>query len=787
MRTRWRKIRSDLTRRRSRSVLATLSLAVGVFAVGTIYLATSDVERSFKRDFDASNPPSVVMSIEPFEPDLIERVVAQEAVGEAEGRRRLVVRAQSDGAEWVNFELVAMPDYESNRVARINPDEGDWPPAPDTIVFERASLAELGVDVGDQIRLQAPGLEPITIAVSGSAHDFWEVSPTFGGFPRGYVAMETMELLSGSPLLNTIFLRAAEDPLDRDQALEVSALVRDDVIEPAGLAVERSEIRNPDEHRVQNGLDGMLVALRLLSVFILALACVLIVNTMSALLTEQRRQLGIMKAVGATSGQLTFLYLGYALVLELAALAIAFPLSIVAGRAMAGFFATLMNFNLQRLGIPWSTLAVEAGVAIIAPTLAVIWSVRRAAGKTVRETISDYGLTSGTGAHSIPGMRFLRIPSRLALRNTFRNRARLALTLSTVALTGALLVGLLSTDRALRRVADQVAGYTDYDVELLMTEPVALDDVGPLAGEGAGVSNVEGWFRRDAFRIRPDGTENENIFLIGLPPDSASIKPTLTGGRWLEPGDEFAVVINADFLREEEDLSIGSEVELDIEGQRRSWTIVGSITTQLVGEMAYVPINTLATLIERPGQVNLVAVNLESGQDAGLASDDLERTLLDAGVPLGSVQTNADIRGQTQSLFVLLVWTLLVVAALLGVVAVVGVTGTMTLGVMERTREIGVLRAVGASSRAIRRGLLTEGLMLGFMGWLLGALLGVPVAWLLGRAIGNAFLFTPLPFAFSWLSVGIWLVATLLIGGLGATRPARAASRLTIREILSYD
>lgn len=78
----------------------------------------------------------------------------------------------------------------------------------------------------------------------------------------------------------------------------------------------------------------MVIALQLLSVFILLLACVLIVNTMSALLTEQRQQLGVMKAVGATSRQLSVLYRSYRLVLGVIAMLLAFPLSLLAGRAM---------------------------------------------------------------------------------------------------------------------------------------------------------------------------------------------------------------------------------------------------------------------------------------------------------------------------------------------------------------------------------------------------------------------------------------------------------------------
>ena len=784
---RWKKLRADLFRRRSRTVLAVLSLIVGIFAIGTIHLATSDVGRSFDRNFEAINPPSAVITVNAFEPALVEAVRDHHAVGQVEGRQRLQVRVRAGDGEWTNFMLVAMPDFADNQVSLIEPEDGIWPPVDGALVIERAAARELGVQPGDWLEAQVPGQPPIELEVRGTAHDFWEVPPTFGGAPRGYVTMPTIARFSGSELLNALYLRAAERPLEREQAIAVAAMVRDDVIEPAGLAVERSEIRDPSVHQIQNALDGMTTGLRLLAVFILILASVLVVNTMSALLAEQRRQIGVMKAVGATSRQIAILYTVYTMALGLIALGVAIPASILAGRAMANFFATMLNSSVAPLGVPAATLAVEAGVAIAAPALAVAWTVWRASRQTVRETISDYGLATGANPALAAGLRHAATPTRLAVRNTFRNRARLLLTLGTVGLTGALLIGLLSTDLALRQVADEVAGYSDYDVELLLTEPVDVTASGSVAAARSGVESVEGWLLRDAFRIRPDGTENENIFLVSLPPDSASIQPTLTGGRWLEPGDEFAVVVNEDFLREESDLEIGDEVILDIEGQRRGWTIVGAVTTQLMGPYAYVPVEPLTTLIDARGQANLLAVNLAPGVNAEAAADDLERALLDAGIPLGGVQTNADIRAGTQSLFDLLIWTLLVVAGLLGIVAVVGVTGTLTLGVLERTREIGVLRTVGATSRAIQRGLLIEGLTLAALGWLAGALLGLPMAWLLGQAIGRAFIYKPLPVTFSWLAVGIWLVVTLVIAVIGATRPARAASRLTIQEILAYE
>src|SRR5690606_12443953 len=131
--------------------------------------------------------------------------------------------------------------------------------------------------------------------------------------------------------------------------------------------------------------------------------------------------------------------------------------------------------DLLPLGMPWSTLALVSVVAVVIPSVAVLWAVAGASKRTVRESISDYGLASGSTGGLAARVRVLRTPWRLGLRNTFRNRARLALTVTTLALTGALFIGLLSTDRALGRIGDQIAGYTDYDLELAFTEPVAID------------------------------------------------------------------------------------------------------------------------------------------------------------------------------------------------------------------------------------------------------------------------------------------------------------------------
>jgi putative ABC transport system permease protein len=155
--------------------------------------------------------------------------------------------------------------------------------------------------------------------------------------------------------------------------------------------------------------------------------------------------------------------------------------------------------------------------------------------------------------------------------------------------------------------------------------------------------------------------------------------------------------------------------------------------------------------------------------------------------PCPSSAPSCRFKGAVDGLFAIVVGLLLVVGGVLAVVAVVGVAGTMTLGVFEQTREIGVLRTLGASTWAVRRLLLVQGMAVAALGGFLGVLLAIPVSMLLNSAISTNLISADLPDSFSWLGVAIWLGIVIAIGALGATSPSRVASRLTVRDTLAYE
>jgi putative ABC transport system permease protein len=126
-------------------------------------------------------------------------------------------------------------------------------------------------------------------------------------------------------------------------------------------------------------------------------------------------------------------------------------------------------------------------------------------------------------------------------------------------------------------------------------------------------------------------------------------------------------------------------------------------------------------------------------------------------------------------------------AILLAVVGAIGLMGTMSLNVLERTREIGVMRAIGASDGAILKIVIVEGVLIGLMSWLLGTMLALPLSRLLSDSVGVSIFQTPLSYTFSLGGVELWLGLVVILAALASFWPARNASRVTVRDVLAYE
>ncbi len=129
----------------------------------------------------------------------------------------------------------------------------------------------------------------------------------------------------------------------------------------------------------------------------------------------------------------------------------------------------------------------------------------------------------------------------------------------------------------------------------------------------------------------------------------------------------------------------------------------------------------------------------------------------------------------------------MVMAFLLATVGSLGLVGTMSINVLERRREIGVLRAIGASTRSVLRIFVIEGVLIGVLSWAGALLLSQPLSRILSRIVGMTFAKLPLSYVFDLRAPLLWLIVVIAVSALASLAPARNAADLTVRETLTYE
>ncbi len=519
----------------------------------------------------------------------------------------------------------------------------------------------------------------------------------------------------------------------------------------------------------------------------------LVFNTLQALLTQQVRQIGIMKAIGGRVSQIMGVYYAMVLLYGLVALVIAVPLGALAGHAMTAYMAGFINFDIASAEIPPQVLALEIAVGLVVPALAAIYPILSGVRTSAAKAMSDYGLSSvefGQGRldRLLERVRGLSRPMLLSLRNTFRRKGRLALTLTTLVLGGAIFIAVFSVRASLLTTLDSWFDLIDYDVYVTFNRGYRIDQLEREALEVPGVTKAEAWRFTSARRKRPDSTEGETMGIRAPKMDSDLIVPTLVEGRWLLPEDENAIVLNTFMLKDEPDIKLGDEVELTIEGEDSKWRVVG-IMKGMPFPMGYVNFDYFGRLVGGVGRAGVVFVQSE-GHDAAY-QDRLEKALEQhfegIGLNVNSTMTSTRESGQIETQFNVLVVFLLIMAILLAVVGGIGLMGTMSLNVLERIREIGVMRAIGASDGAVLQVVIVEGVLIGLLSWLISILVAWPLSKVLSDAVGFSILQAELNYTFSVGGTVTWFIIAFVLSALASFWPARNASRVTVREVLAYE
>lgn len=794
--SRWKKVWADFWSNRGRTFLIIITIAVGAFAVGFNSSLGLYMNESMDGDFLSANPSEAEVYASGLNDEIVDAAREVAGVEAVEGYSSVSAQIVKADGTLVNVRFTSVEIPAEMTLNFLKPALGETgiPSYADKQTILDASAAPLGYEPGDTILIELGDGKRRELTFTGYAHSVTGIPYNLAQAADAYVTPDTLEWLGGNvDEYDRLSISVAEKQTDAEHVTAVAQAVADR-LKDAGSTVYFVSVYQPGHHFAYSITQGVFFVLGVLGYLTVLLSGFLIVNTITALMTQHTRQIGIMKATGGNTAQIFGMYLLLILSFGLGALAIAVPLANAVAENIGGGMAAWLNFHPGEYKGYSSSLIQQVFVAVIVPLLAAILPVYNSVRITVREALSDYGLGGNAKAKEEKVNQnsvLIPRPIRISIRNTFRRKTRLGLTLFTLVLGGAVFIAVYNLWASFDKVIEDIQGYFLADINISFDKGYRYDKVANIAMGVPGVESAEGWLEWTGTLEMDDDEAGTQILFVAPPSTSTLIDPIITSGRWLQQGDENAIVIGNHLLQVFPDLKVGDWLTIDIDGKKTEWHIVGiyTITGNVSPPLLYVNYEYLSVLVGQPEMA--YSLRIVTSQHDSLTqnriNEQIQAAFEERGIQISSTQLGADFIRDQKAQTDVLVYFMLVMATLIAIVGGLGLMGTMSINVLERTREIGVMRAIGASNGDIQSIVITEGMVIGILSWAVSIFLSIPITNVLCFGVGMAILTAPMPAVYGATGIIAWLIFTLVLGTLASALPARRASKLTVRDTLAYE
>ena len=796
----WHKVWSDLWDNKIRTLLAILSIAVGVFAIGAIFGMVDQLITGMDSAHQATYPSHIQMFLrDRIDRDTAIRLKKIPGVEDVEVMNEVSVRykIQADD-EWQRGRLVMRDDYDDQTYDTLQLKEGRWP-AKNNIGIERLSSQHFGIELGETVVFELDKTDRALPIASKVRHPFVP-PPQFGGDAYFFVDAQGLERFN-IPDGEFGQLKVRVSPYSLAFARDVASEIKNRLAkEKIGVAI--TFFQDPEEHWGRMFVEGLNLVLQILAVLSVFTSVILVLNTLTALITQQTDQIGIIKAIGGSAGTILKIYLVGVLILGVLSLVISLPLGAFLAFVLSRWFLNLFNIDYEIFQVSQQAILYQILAAIVAPLIAALWPVLNGAALTVREAIASYGLGSGKfGANRFDrlverlGRKLLSGPYAVALGNMFRRKGRLILTQLVLITAGTMFLLVMSLSASITFTLDNEFNRRKFDMFIVFDDLHRIDRTVMMAEMVDGVEQAEMWFTQSASVLKEGQRTREaglGAELNGVPIESDFYRPLLVAGRWLESGDDRVIVMNQE-TAEDNDINLGEVVTLDLgELGDDEWRVVGFYRVIFGGgfntDAIYAPAEAVFDATKKYNEAGLLRVRTRR-HDANTTEavrTQLVNLYTERNMDVLFNLTANEERVNADNQFSITTTMLLALAVIVALVGGIGLMGSLSISVVERTREIGVMRAIGAQSLTIMGMFVMEGVLQGLFSWIVAVPLSYALAGYLAQLLGQAMFDANLDYQYNSAAVILWLVVILIISTAASILPARSATTISVADSLTY-
>jgi putative ABC transport system permease protein len=783
-----RKSVTDLTRRKARAFFTVLTLAIAVASIG-IFAVPSLLQQAMDREIASTRLADLTVTMNPL--------VMSDAQLQAVARVPNVAAVQPKsvfstrvyiGARRQKAVVIAVPDYARQNTDAITVKSGSAPSTGTVLTdTQNATKGKFSGGAGAPVRVIAADGKVQTLRVSGQGRYLGGGQIVAdGGFAVFYTTPKTLTALTGTAGYTMLAMRLNDSsrPAAERTAAAVGAQLRS-VNGFTGFA-DYPEIRTPGDYPGKELFGQVTSIMTVITLLALLSALVLLSNTMTTLIGEQTQEIAAMKAIGATRRQIKRIYRRTALLLGACGAVLGAGLGIVLANLVVSFFGSRFYGLSAGFHVDGTMLAISLAVGLIGPALAAMPAVRRASRLSLAEALSATGAAvGGQGAldRGLRHIRFLPRSAQIGLRGSARRKRRTLATALQVGLAVGILLGSLSLAKSVANMTTDFFDTVQYDVWAQTYASKPFD-----ATAHKTITSIPGVREAQPLLTNNARVAGTTAQLYGLS-ERPMYTPDLVAGNWYSDAQartSARVVVIGEALAHTAHVGVGDRIRFKTAAGPVSLRVVGINSNAAGPGMVLLPLGTLQSVLRSPGEINNYWISTTTQDHATI--DRITARVEDALAAGGNQSTTMERHVQKRDAIAGnagLTTSVTVLGLLIVAISLVGLVNAITMSVIERTREIGMLRCVGARAKDVRRIFTGEGLTIAVLGWLIGIALG----WAMGHGLVSltaSLVKVDLLFVFPVANVAITLVGTVVLTLLVLLGPVRRATHLKPGDALRY-